>query len=728
MNFVIPKTGFKKRACMRNFSHDFHKVFSFFVFLLFAFGLLSHALAEEVGSAAGTSVVNDISLTDNAIKIKVQGPIKYTIYKPADPFTVVVEINKASVGQFKDKIVSTIPGITEIIPAQVQTPSPAARFTILLQSPSDVKAEVTDDTLTLSLEKSGEVSQNASKTETKTESGNAGAITDVSFDMDGNTLEFIIKADGKMPEPTVFQLDGTIDLEIPGVSMKAAMPSKIPPQIRDLKFRTERDRLKFIITLADKTNSDVYVLDDEIVIDLMPKDKAAKKEVSEKSTGIQNKVVNGNKVISLDFQDADIVPILRLLGDVGGYNIVVHPDVKGKITMKLMNVPWDQALDVILKTFNLEKVVEGNIIRIGTVKAFQEEKKSVAETRDIFGKAEDAETRVFTMNYADAEKVKDAIDKAKLLSPRGSMSTDVRTRSVIIKDIPSSLDNIQKLVAILDRQTPQVLIEARMVEVNRGFAKSLGVDWGLRAFTSKNANNTVGKAVGSTSSTSVPGGGFIDPNGNVTIVPSLINLPATSGSVINPTGAITFGFLNAAQTLGIDLRISALEDANKAKTISNPKIMTTSNPDLKVDDSGGEIPKGVVIKTGAQIPVTTRNADGTFSTTYKDANLKLIVNPQVAPDGSITLAVKVTKDVPDFTHTDTLGNPTINSNAAATQVLLKDGETIVIGGILRINQTYDNSGVPGISKIPVLGALFKRETNEDTENELLIFITPTIVK
>ena len=454
MNSTISGIELKKRAGRSEYNT--YRAYLCLLSVLIIFGLAGNVLA------AGPSVIRDISMMDNTIQIRIDGPIKYSVYKPADPFTVAVELNDVSIGQFKDKIVSTVPGVTEIVPTQVETPTFAARLTILLQSPAEIRAEVKGDTLILSLDKTADAGQMRPKikgtSSSKTKDSMAQAITDVAFDKDGDTLELIIKADGKLMEPAVFQLDRNLSIEIPGVSMKAAIPSKLPAAVKAIKVRTEQDRLKFDITLADKMTTEVFILDDEVVVDILAKDRKVKKAVTEKGGEIQEKVANGGKVISLDFQDADIVPILRLLGDVGGYNMVVHPDVKGKITMKLMNVPWNQAMDIILKTFNLEKVVEGNIIRIATVKAFQDEKKAVAENKELFGKAEDIVTKVFTVNYASVDDIvehdeitkqdrkipglKDMIEKGKILSPRGTISIDSRTRTIIVKDIPSSIDEM----------------------------------------------------------------------------------------------------------------------------------------------------------------------------------------------------------------------------------------------------------------------------------------------
>jgi len=722
MNSIVSDMGLKKRAGTGGISRSFCGAVFCVALMLIIFGSMGSASAAEGTVSDGSSVISDISMMDNSIRIKIQGPIKYTIYKPADPFTLTVDLDGISVGQFREKIVSTIPGVTEIIPSQVETPSHAARLTILLQSPTEVKAEVKDDTLVLNLEKAVDMKQPSIKggLSSKSKDGVARSVTDVAFDKDGDTLELIIKADGKLMEPTVYQLEGTVILEMPGVSMKAALPSKIPAPVKDIKVRTEQDRLKFVVSLADKANTEVFILDDEVVVDIFTKEKKSANSVSDKGSGIQDKVVNGTKVISLDFQDADIVPILRLLGDVGGYNMVVHPDVKGKITMKLMNVPWNQAMDILLKTFNLEKVVEGNIIRIATIKAFQDEKKSVAENKELFGKAEDISTRVFTINYANVDKVKDSIDKGKILSPRGTISIDVRTRALIIKDIAASIEEVQKLLTAIDKPTQQVLIEARIVEMSSNYAKSLGVDWGLRAFAK---TSQAIYASGSSGGSNVPGGGviFTDPTTGATVktvdIHPLINLPAATATK-QATSAITFGFLNAAETLGINLRLSAIEDTGHAKIISSPKILTLDNQEA-------------LIKQGQRIPVTTLQSgtgggSATFSTTYIDALLKLVVTPQISPDGTILLKVEVDKDAPNLSIRDSQGNVAIDTKQAITQVVLKDGETIVIGGIITSDEENQDSDVPGLGKIPVLGWLFRQKTATRDTTEMLIFVTPRI--
>lgn len=709
------KIGYRIKDLRFGFNVLLFAVFCLLISVHFFCGM---SYAKEVKESTGPCITN-IEVLDNAVKIKINGPIRYKISSPADPFRATVDIEGVCLGRFGDKIYSRQAGITEISLTQIETPIITSHLDILLQSPSIIKPEIQGDTLILYVEPKTDAAKQE-LTDKRTDKGlsqqedkpdkagdAAKEIAAVVFDETDVGIELVIKGDGTMPEPAVFELDGKIMIDIPDVVMKASLPSSIPSPVKDFKYKAEKGNIRFILDIEGKADTEVVAMEDEIVVDIAFKDRKidlAKRDDIQKAPNSKLKTPNSN-LVSLDFQDADIVPILRLLGDVSGYNIVIHPDVKGKISMKLMNVPWEQALDIVLKTFNLEKVIDGNVIRVATLKAFQEEKKAVAETKEVFGKAEDITTKVFTVNYSNVEKIKESIEKGKVLSPRGNISIDTRTRSLIVKDIPSSLNEIQKLIETLDKQTPQVLIESRIVEMNTNFSKSIGIEWGAQYRPRMGDDNTT-----------IKGGLGTTITGGQNTGVGLVNLPATTTKIVSPTNAITLGYLNAAQTFGLDLRLSAIEAVGKAKLLSTPKIITLEN-------------EQAIIKHGKRIPITTPGTtQGTYTTTYIDANLKITVTPQIAPDGTIYMKIEVNKDEPDYTNKDILGNPAIDTRSVSTQVIVKDGETVVIGGILKSSESDTDSGVPGLSKIPLLGWLFKRETKETNSEELLIFITPRIVK
>jgi type IV pilus assembly protein PilQ len=555
------------------------------------------------------------------------------------------------------------------------------------------------------------------------EPASAEEIIGLRFNRTAEGAELVLKGDGAVPEPEVFKLEGRVIIDIPDVLTSVPLPSNIALPVKGIQYRTEKEKLRFVIDMETGAKASVTAIDDELIVDIASvKVTDPKTETAMKS----NCQGEGKKQpVSFDMQDADIVAIMGILNyDMTGCNIVVNPDdVKGKkITMKLSNVPWDQALDIILKTYGLEKIVDGNVVRVVTKSTYQEEQKA-GDERKVKADMVNITSRVFPVNYAKVDKIKDAIVKAKITS-EGNISTDERTRSIIVRDIPERLDDIDKLIKqTLDKPTRQVLIEARIVEVSKNFNNELGIQWSgyWSPNASKSAFDVVGSASGSaisgaTSVSNLPGatgGGGTTPSVTPlsSYFPTLINL-GTSGA---STGAFTVGFLNAARTLGLDLRISALESNGKGRIISNPKIMTIDN-------------EQATIKNGRKIPYTTVGAVGSVpNTSWVDAVLGLTVTPHVGPDKTILLNIQVSKDSADFSNTSQ-GQPSITTNEASTQVLIKDGETVVMGGILTSTEQESQDNVPGISKIPILGELFKRNAKSMTTDELLIFITPRVIE
>jgi len=398
--------------------------------------------------------------------------------------------------------------------------------------------------------------------------------------------------------------------------------------------------------------------------------------------------------ISLDFQDAELIHVFRLLADVSGYNIVVSPEVKGKFSMKLINIPWDQALDIILRNYGLSKTVEGNIIRIAPTAVIVKEEEEIAKAKEATLKAGDLETRIYPVNYADVKKIKEAISDAKIMSKMGFISIDERTSSIIIRDVEHMHKEFERLIKSLDLPTPQVNIEARIVEVNTDFTKELGIQWGV-----------LGTIEGSTKIGGVEslskGTGFNSGN------PLLVNLPAAVGT--GSGGAIGIGYIS--DPFMLDLQLSAMETSGKGKIISNPRITTIDNQEA-------------TIQQGRKIPYQTVSAEGT-KTEFVDATLELTVTPHITPEKTIVMKVEAKKNEPGTMY---VGVPSIETKEAKTQVLVRDGDTLVIGGIFTTKENKRQDAVPGLSKIPILGWLFKKEYDHEETNELLIFITPRIVK
>ncbi|HUK57520.1 MAG TPA: type IV pilus secretin PilQ [Nitrospiria bacterium] len=408
--------------------------------------------------------------------------------------------------------------------------------------------------------------------------------------------------------------------------------------------------------------------------------------------------------ISLDFQDADLSNVLRLLADVSGLNIVISEGVKGKVTLKLISVPWDQALDIVLKMNSLGQTRDGNIIRVATLADIAKQQDEEAHAKDAKFKAEDLITKVIFVNYASAQEM--ALSLKKTLSPRGDVTVDLRTNTIVVKDIDKEVNEAVALAKALDTRTPQVQIEARIVQADTSFAQSLGIQWGL-GFSAIKSNSAFGVQ-------GINSGAGITPPAFGTFAPDFaVNLPG-SVSGLNAVPAVGFNFGRFTENpINLDLRLSAGELNGLTKTISSPKVTTMDNFQAKIEQ-------------GESIPFQTSSANTGPTTTFVDANLTLEVTPHITPDHSIILKVKAARDsIGSFSGP---AGPSIAKREATTEVLLNDGETTVIGGIFVDERSETESGVPFLSRIPVLGWLFKNETKTDTKNELLIFLTPRIVK
>jgi type IV pilus assembly protein PilQ len=367
--------------------------------------------------------------------------------------------------------------------------------------------------------------------------------------------------------------------------------------------------------------------------------------------------------------------------------------------MKLINVPWDQALDLILKTFSLGKSVQGNIIRIAPYTIFAKEREDAAKALKAGIKAEPLETRIFPISYADVRVVQTSIRDSRLLTERGSISIDSRTSTMLVKDVPSVFSEIEKLLATLDTPTPQVLIESRIVEVNTSEISDLGIQWGGIVFSPDGLAQI---------------GGFSGlGTGPVTGANYVVDFP--SGALAGGGAGFTFGMLNPSRSMGLDLQLSAFETLGKLKIISNPRIITLDNKEAK-------------ILQGKSIPVRKLTTEGTISTEFKDVTLELTVQPHIAPDDTISMIVHIKKEELDPTLPSIEGVPGTDKKEAQTSVIIANGETVVIGGVYKITKSNTTEGVPGLMRIPILGWLFKSREIQTTTAELLIFITPRIVE
>jgi type IV pilus assembly protein PilQ len=425
------------------------------------------------------------------------------------------------------------------------------------------------------------------------------------------------------------------------------------------------------------------------------------------STAPRKPKYNGRRV-SFEFKDIDLHNLLRIIAEVSKKNIIIGDDIGGKVTIRLRNVPWDQALDVILKTKGLDKDESGNIIRIVKSEQLAAERKADAERTALAKDTEEPKLRLIPVNYAEASAIADKVKD--ILSKKGSVTVDNRTNVLIVKDVTASLSRIEGLVRSLDLQTPQVMIEARIVEANSNFAHELGVQWGGQIGLTPALGNSTGLifpssaiVTGATDSSSSPG---------VSAIPNFaIDLPASSG--LGKGGGLGFVFGSAGGAAQLNLRITAQESSGTAKTISAPKVTTLDN-------------QAATISQGVAIPFSQFSASGT-NTSFVEAKLELRVTPHVTQDGSVLLQIDATNNSPNAGFTGSGGQPSISKKEAHTKVLVKDGDTTVIGGIYTRQTSQNEDGLPLLGKIPVLGYFFRHRAENDTRTELLIFVTPHII-
>lgn len=580
----------------------------------------------------------------------------------------------------------------------------------------------------------------------------ASKILDIQPSAKGETTEIVFVGNGPIGDYNAFKLSNPARLVIDIWGVGNLYPSNQveinTKQVSRLRIGQHPDKIRFVIDSKDPSEVPSYELKREgnkliatlgapgelVTVQAPQPEKVApgkvitlgEKEISTVEVPPEalgyKKRYTGRK-ISLDFKDADVHNILRLIADVSGKNIIAGEDVKGKITVRMLNVPWDQALDVILESLGLGKVSLNNIIRVAPAEKLRKEQEELLKHKASIEETKELVTKIFSVNYSSADEM---VDQVKgLLSKRGSIQVDKRTNTLIVKDIPENVQMAINLIKKLDTPTPQVLIEARIVEATTRFTKEVGVQWGGGyAMSAAYGNptglffpNSIGIAGGQypTGGTIAAGASSTSGGGSVVNTPAVpnfaVNLPAAVGAGSGGAVSFLFGSLNNAAML--DLRLSALEATGEGRIISSPRVTTLDN-------------KQAVIKQGISIPYETVSQQGT-QTQFIDATLSLTVTPHITADRSIIMKIKAEKNAPDTTIRSAGGTPSISKKEANTEVLVQDGETAVIGGIMQLNKSESIAGVPWFMKIPIIGWFFKKKSNVEENTELIVFITPRIV-
>lgn len=431
-------------------------------------------------------------------------------------------------------------------------------------------------------------------------------------------------------------------------------------------------------------------------------------EVKKRTAASAGKQYQG-KPISLNFQDIPVRTVLQLIADFNNLNLVTTDSVSGNITLRLDGVPWEQALDIILKVRGLDKRLDNNILLVAPAEEIAAREKQQLESRNQVADLAPLYTEYLQINYAKASEVAALLssESTKLLSAKGAVSVDERTNVLVVKDTADVISSIKRMLDILDIPVKQVVIEARMVTIDDGFDEALGVRWGVTK-NDGHGNSTSGTIEGNDGSGNNNGGSTITRPG---VDDRLnVNLPVT-----NAAGTLAFQVARLANGTLLDLELSALEKESKAEIIASPRV-TTANQ------------KPALIEQGTEIPYVESSSSGATSVTFKKAVLSLKVTPQITPDNRVILDLTVTQDTKGETVPTGTGDAvSINAQSITTQVLVNNGETLVLGGIYQQTITNDVTKVPLLGDIPGLGVLFRKTTSANKKRELLIFVTPKIV-
>jgi len=447
------------------------------------------------------------------------------------------------------------------------------------------------------------------------------------------------------------------------------------------------DKTSISIEPSGAFDYSAYQTDNKLTISVRP---LTNEDVQRRNA---EKLVYTGEKLSLNFQDIDVRSVLQLIADFTNLNLVASDTVQGGITLRLQNVPWDQALDLVLKTKGLDKRKVGNVLLVAPADEIAARERQELESLKQISELAPLRRELLQVNYAKAADIAKLFQSVtsgeSKTDERGSITVDERTNNIIAYQTQDRLDELRRIVSQLDIPVRQVMIEARIVEANVDYDKALGVRWGG---SSTHGNFTTG------------GNGTVTGVGNT-------NGPYVDMGVADPTSSIGLGFLTNNTIL--DLELSAMEKTGNGEVVSQPKVVTSDKETAK-------------ILKGTEVPYQEASSSGATSVSFKEASLSLEVTPQITPDNRIIMEVKVTKDEPDYVNT-VLGVPPIKKNEVNAKVLVADGETIVIGGVFSNTQSKVVDKVPFLGDVPYVGRLFRRDVVSEKKSELLVFLTPRIM-
>ncbi|NQT10516.1 MAG: type IV pilus secretin PilQ [Desulfobacteraceae bacterium] len=700
------------------------------------------------------NLITDISTAEGSeslvISIKAERLLTYTSVKQPMPLSVVLYFPETALGEIKTALTSDSDIVASIKASELTENGHTSRIEIALKKDASYEVFSEGNGLQISFAKAGKITASAEI--------NIPAATTPEEDKDKkpawvNRVDFSSEDAGKSTiiigttMPVKYKMDKAADKRLQLILFNTNLPDYRKRPLITTRFNSAVDRITPTQTPALKTSSMIVIELRESVpyyieqakdlllvhfdassIPPRPAEQADlpswKKVVTQATAGgeeikdkkAEDKVLRpkvagkytGEK-IALDFYYTDIKNVFLILREVSGKNFAIDKDVTGKVTITLAKpVPWDQALDLILKMNQLGQTSEGDIIRIATLETLKKEEDFKQSEISTAQKAREERktlgplvTKYIPVNYSNAKTDMLPHLEKLLTKDRGSVTVDERTNMVIMTDVVEKIEQAMEIVKNIDKVTPQVMIEARIVEATTGFARELGIKWG--GMYDGDHGSAAGKLYGSST-----GAEYSATGQNYAV-----NLPGSNLFSATAGAGLGFAFSRiGGTTLNLDLRLMAMETNAKGKIISTPKIATLDN-------------EKATIKQGYDHPFKTLNEDtGITTTTFKPVDLLLEVTPHITPDNRVSMKIKTTKN--DITTK--LGETTIATKEAETKLLVNNGETIVIGGIIKETLTWAESGVPWLSKIPVLGWLFKSKYRTTDKTEMLIFITPKIIQ
>jgi type IV pilus assembly protein PilQ len=514
-----------------------------------------------------------------------------------------------------------------------------------------------------------------------------------------------------------------IDIRVQGQNivvdfLKTSLPENLRRRLDVIDFGTpvstvstfqQADNVRMVIEPRGQWEHNAYQSDTQFVLEVKP-------IVADPSRAAAQRGRYTGERLSLNFQNVEVRAVLNVIADFTDLNIITSDTVTGNITLRLKDVPWDQALEIILQTRGLDSRRSGNVIWIAPRDELATREKLALEAANQISDLEQTRTESFQMNYQKAADVQKLLSDPtqRILSKRGSAVVDARTNTLFVQDTPSRLEDVRRLIAKIDIAVRQVMIEARIVEANDSFSRNLGVRLGLH-----DTQASGHRVLGQNSPRVLAGAGLADTGfhtGQIATVPDFfanatnVNLPAAGLNAFN-AGQFSFILFNSGATRFLNLELTALEADGKGKIIASPRVLTADQVEA-------------VIEQGTEIPYQQATSSGATAVSFRKANLALKVKPQITPDGNVIMTLDVNKDQPGAT---TPAGVAINTKHVKTEVLVENGGTVVIGGIFEENDRTDVTKVPVLGDIPIFGFLFKNTTSTTSKTELLVFITPRVV-